>query len=59
MFTLQNGLMSFTVPIISRFAPVRCYFFDNPPPPPGKEIEENTTDENQLHIDNAQDGKDD
>jgi hypothetical protein len=32
---------------------------DNPPPPPGKEIEENTTDENQLHIDNAQDGKDD
>ncbi len=32
---------------------------DNPPPPPGKEVEEDSTDEDQLHIDNAHDGKDD
>ena len=32
---------------------------DNPPPPPDKEASENATDEDQLHIDHAQDGKDD
>ena len=32
---------------------------DNPPPPPGKESEQDAPDEAQLHIENAQDGKDD
>jgi segregation and condensation protein A len=32
---------------------------DNPPPPPGKESKQDAPDEAQLHIENAQDGKDD
>ncbi|MBE6620857.1 MAG: hypothetical protein E7625_05805 [Ruminococcaceae bacterium] len=32
---------------------------DNPPPPPGRETSEDTTDEAQLHIENAMDGKED